>query len=142
MIDRRQVLVRGGGALAALNLGLAARYASAAGVAQAPRLFLVDTALPGSEAAADTARRAGIPVASFAGDFGTVWFDHLEPLWRRGPAPVAGLTTAGALFCAEQLARGHGLVCSVLSPGSVRQDAPLLWALGPRGSEIMEWTRS
>jgi hypothetical protein len=142
MIDRRQVLVRGSGALAALNLGLAARYASAAETVHAPALLLVDSTLPGSEAVVDAARRANIPVAFFATDFGTAWLDHLEPLWRRRPVPIAGLTTAGTLFCAEHLARGHGFACSFKPAGLGQQDAPLLWALGPRGSKIMGWTRS
>lgn len=141
MIDRRQVLVRGGGALAALNLGLVARAAGAAATRE-PALFLIDTTLAGSEAAVDTARRAGIPTASFAADFGTAWLDYLEPLWRRGPAPIAGLTTPGALFCAEHLARGYGLACTFKSSGPTQAGAAVLWAVGPRGSEIMGWTRS
>ena len=143
MIDRRQVLIRGGGALAALNLGIAARAATAAGApAQVPSLFLVDTTLAGSIPVIETARRVGIPLATYAGDFGTAWLEHLEPLWRQAPAPIAGLTSAGSFFCAEHLARGHGLACSFRSSSSGLGDVPILWALGPRDSDIMGWIQA
>jgi hypothetical protein len=143
MIDRRQVLIRGGGALAAINFGIAARAATAAkSLVRAPALLLVDTALFGNEPVIEAARREGIPVARFASDFGTAWLEHLEPLWRQSPSPIAGLTSAGSFFCAEHLARGCSLVCSFKSSGNGLGDSSLLWALGPRDADIMGWIQA
>jgi hypothetical protein len=43
------------------------------------------------------------------------WFDHLEPLWRERPLPIAGVTRGGSFFCLERLARGHGVGCAFRS---------------------------
>jgi hypothetical protein len=47
------------------------------------------------------------PVPS--GDVTEVWLSHIDPLWRREPLAVAGLTERPVLFCLEQLAIGCGL---------------------------------
>lgn len=43
------------------------------------------------------------------GDVTRLWFEELDPRWRKGPATIAGLTAQGALFCLEHLARDYGL---------------------------------
>lgn len=113
MVSRREVLVAGGSGAAALGLGLVPGRVGAEPVSapRRPALVLVDTTLPGAAGAIAAARSAGVPVASFAGDVGTVWLSHLEPLWRAGPHPVAGVTYGGALFCVEHLARSNSLAC-------------------------------
>ncbi|MCW3838244.1 hypothetical protein ACFQ1E_19670 [Sphingomonas canadensis] len=116
MISRRQVLVGGGGGLAAAGLGPAAppaRGREMGGRAHALALFLYDGAIPGADAAARVAAGAGVPAAAFGGDIGVPWLELVAPLWRAAPVPVAGITDGGALFCLEQLARGHGLCCTV-----------------------------
>ena len=42
----------------------------------------------------------------FSADVTSLWRDSLAPLWKQRAATVAGITTAPALFCLEQLARG------------------------------------
>jgi hypothetical protein len=121
MVSRRDVLVAGGGGIAALGLGLGSNQAAARApfAIGRPALLLVDTTLSGTSRAIAAAQHAGVPVVSFAGDLGTVWLSHLEPLWRAGPHPVAGVTYGGALFCVEHLARSNGMACIYRSrPGS------------------------
>jgi hypothetical protein len=96
-ISRRQILLGGGGGITDVSL------------------FLIDTAIPGTDEAARLAARKGAVVARFTGDPGVPWLEHLEPLWRHRPLPVAGLTFGGALFCFERLARGFGLSCGFRS---------------------------
>jgi len=50
-----------------------------------------------------------VPVAEYLGDITTVWYEHLDPVWRSAPIAIGGLTTAGTLFCLERLAWGHGM---------------------------------
>ena len=155
------MLAGGGSALAVLGSGALARPSggSLTEAGGGAALLLIDTALPGWRAAAEVAGRAGVPFAQFAGDLGSVWLERLEPVWRHAPSAIAGVTFGGALFCAEQLARGRGLVrslCLPVSPGSslrewtelaiaqaarpagslelagaVRDDRPVAWALVP-----------
>ena len=49
-------------------------------------------------------RLLGHRTREFNGDMTSVWYDDLYYRWRRAPAAIAGMTTAGALFCFEQLA--------------------------------------
>jgi hypothetical protein len=43
------------------------------------------------------------------GDITAAWRETIQPLWRQGPATIAGLTSPSTLFCLEQLAWQHGL---------------------------------
>lgn len=64
------------------------------------------------------------------GDPTAAWLDVLDPLWRDGPATVAGMTSPSALFCIEQLAHGHGM--RVLERGSADTSQALVaWVIGP-----------
>ncbi len=53
------------------------------------------------------ARGRGLPTRSMRGDVTDLWYGELHPLWKERPAPIAGLTAYGALFCLEQLAWDH-----------------------------------
>jgi hypothetical protein len=44
-------------------------------------------------------------VHAFNGDVTDVWYHDLYHRWRQGRAAIAGLTTYGALFCLQELAR-------------------------------------
>lgn len=55
------------------------------------------------------ARRSGIAHAAIAGDVTGLWFEHLDPQWRRQPSIIAGMTARQPLFCLERLAWDRGL---------------------------------
>jgi len=73
------------------------------------RFALFDTRFPVAVAFSRAMLRRGVTLAPFRGDVTTVWFEHLDPLWRREPIRVAGMTTPSTLFCLEQMAWDHGL---------------------------------
>jgi hypothetical protein len=54
------------------------------------------------------AHRLGVPARSIDGDVTALWVDDLSLRWRAEPAVVAGITSAEALFCLEQLAWDRG----------------------------------
>jgi hypothetical protein len=62
--------------------------------------------------AADALRRCWVTRA-IRGDVTHVWFHELSLRWKRGPAPVAGLTTAGSLFVLERLSWDVGMRVTV-----------------------------
>ena len=124
--SRRDVLVGAGGGLAALQFGLTARSAQAAGFTLPTAiagLFLFDRSIEGAVDAAKVAAGTGITPLSFRHDVGEPWLDTIEPLWRQGPTAMAGITYGGALFCLEHLARGHRLTCTARSALVAGQDA-------------------
>lgn len=43
------------------------------------------------------------------GDITRFWYDELEPLWRREPVAIAGLTQFGPMFVVERLALERGM---------------------------------
>jgi len=47
------------------------------------------------------------------GDVTKVWFHELAVRWKRGPAPIAGLTTPQSLFVLERLAWDVGMRVTV-----------------------------
>ena len=72
-------------------------------------LALFDTRFPAAHAFARAMAIRGVTLAPFDGDVTPVWFEQLDPVWRKHPLTVAGLTTEGALFCLEQLAWDNGM---------------------------------
>lgn len=163
-ISRRDILLAGSGSVALAGLNAIGQRAGATplrGLPTAPALVLADISLAGFAAVDRAARRAGIPVLPFEGELGSVWLDHLQPLWRLAPHPVVGATFGGTFFCAEQLAQDRGLMRGFALPvplperglgdaaqlaisavarsvqlpkhaGTLRPDLPVLWALVPR----------
>jgi hypothetical protein len=117
MPDRRDILKAGlaGGALAAVP-GLLHAAASApavdvggdvgadAGSMVAPYRVVVDERFAAARALGAQARARGWAVSAIRGDVTPLWYQDLALRWRAGPAPIAGLTTASALFCLERLA--------------------------------------
>jgi hypothetical protein len=55
------------------------------------------------------AERSGAHVAAVGADLGSYWMSTLEPLLKRGPLTLAGLTAGAPLFCLEVLCRNYGL---------------------------------
>ena len=109
MTNRRDFLQIG---LAASAWPLALPAARAAGVsfAEAGRAVPLYKAVYDArfDAGLAFARRAGalgVSTTAIEGDMTRFWYDDLYHRWREGPAPIAGLTAHGPLFCFEQLAR-------------------------------------
>jgi hypothetical protein len=71
-------------------------------------------------------------VAYIQGDVTALWREHLNDLWRASPASVAGVTDAAALFCLEQLARGHGRKVSMRHP--IAGTNAVRWVISPVSS--------
>jgi hypothetical protein len=119
MSNRREFLLgslAGSGALALATAGAARASTSdaagswrgAVGVAPPYRL-IIDGRYSVTRGLADAARDRGVATRIIAGDVTDVWFNDLALRWRVGPAPIAGLTTVGALFCLERLAWDAGM---------------------------------
>lgn len=113
MISRRTILK---GAVAASSLPIVAGLLgqsqmtvtpAAAGILQHPSLYkiLYDRRFAAARAFGREAQLHGAPVHAFDGDVTDVWYHDLQPRWRQGRAPIAGLTAYGAFFCLDQLAR-------------------------------------
>ncbi len=59
------------------------------------------------------------------GDMTDFWYTELDPLWRKSPLAIAGLTAHGPLFCFEQLAWQHGMRVVFRAEHRVRPDASI-----------------
>jgi hypothetical protein len=128
MASRRTFLqiALGGATLAPL----AVRDALDRSAGASPRLYkaIFDRRFPASIAFALDAERRGVPVHGIAGDVTALWYHDLYFAWRRGPAPIAGVTTEASLFCLEMLARDAGL--RVTGRRSLA-DNLVSWSIGP-----------
>jgi hypothetical protein len=119
MSNRREFLLgslAGGGALALAAAGAAraesGAVAGSSGTARGPAppyRLIIDGRFEVTRGLADAARAHGVATRIIAGDVTDVWFNELALRWRAGPAPIAGLTTVGALFCLERLAWDAGM---------------------------------
>lgn len=80
----------------------------------------------------------GAAVHGIHGDITDLWFHDLDHRWKQGPAPIAGLTEHGPLFCLERLAWDHGMrVLSRTDNPAVDDAEPLItWIIGPRGGAL------
>jgi hypothetical protein len=73
----------------------------------------------------------------FTGDVTPLWRDRLAPLWKQRGAVIAGLSTAPALFCLEQLARGTRHVVTRRALAVSPEHAPeskhgaIAWTIAP-----------
>jgi hypothetical protein len=66
------------------------------------------------------------------GDVTALWRDRLNGLWQSGTASVAGITEPAALFCLEQLARGHVRKVSMRQP--IAGTNAVRWVISPVSS--------
>jgi hypothetical protein len=97
-IDRRQFI--------AGTLLIAGSVAAGAAAWRGPRLDPELTVIDRRYAALRGPHHASDRVLLFSADLTALWRDSLAPLWKQRAAAVVGITTAPALFCLEQLARG------------------------------------
>jgi hypothetical protein len=119
MLDRRTFLT----ATASLATGNRLIASPANAVPESAALFVLDRsfATPGSTLQAE--------VTFIDGDVTALWRDRLNMLWQSGTASVAGITGPAALFCLEQLARGHGRKVSMRQP--IAGTNAVRWVISP-----------
>lgn len=70
---------------------------------------LFDERYPAAVRFGHAAEQDGLPARAVRADVTRIWYDELDPLWRRQSRPIAGLTAYAALFCLERLAWSHGM---------------------------------
>ena len=125
MIPRRTFLKWSTAAGAVLAPAVTARAASA--MPPGVDALLVDT---GYGPPPHTAAR----VLTFAGDVTRVWFEELDPRWRRPGFVLAGITGSDTLFVLQNLARQHGRAIvyqSALGTADARGVTPVSWVIAP-----------
>ncbi len=120
-LDRRTFLA----ATASLTVGSCLPASVLAAMPLSPALFVCDRRFTGSLARADV----HATVTYIDGDVTALWRDQLSGLWQNGTASVSGLTQPAALFCLEQLARGHGR--SVSARHTVAGTDAIAWVISP-----------
>jgi len=100
-----------GGTVGLLSLRAAGQKAARPPAASAPSIrlykFVYDRRYAAGRAFGLAAERAGSTagIVGIGGDVTALWSRDLKPLWAAGGAAIAGMTTARALFCLEQLAK-------------------------------------
>ncbi len=131
MTDRRTVL-KAGLAGSVLPLGaLAGSLPLGARAAEPLQLHraVYDSRFAAGRAFAAEARARGWTTVAIEGDVTDLWYHHLDLRWRQGPAPIAGVTAANALFVLEQLARGSGM--RVASRAALPHEPMVSWLIAP-----------
>jgi len=95
---------------------------------------IFDAELPESSTFAREAVRLGLPALPFAGGDATdLWYHEIDPLWRRQPLAIAGLTRFGPLFVLERLAWDRGMRVLYRAEQERSGDPPVYsWVIGPR----------
>ena len=109
-------------------------FVSAAGIerplATSPIYKVIfDERFAASVAFANQARLDGLPVHGIRGDITALWFHDLDLRWKRGPAAIAGMTDANALFCLDLLARDKGMH---VASREERPGGLVAWVIAPR----------
>jgi len=113
-LTRRRFVATGLAVSAAASVAAAASISGGTpndplGLSLPLHLALFDTRFPAAHVFARAMAIRGVSLAPYDGDVTPVWFHQLDPVWRRYPLAVTGLTTEGALFCLEQLACDNGM---------------------------------
>lgn len=78
-------------------------------VLRQPDLVIADDRFEASRRFGDEAARNGLPHHMIDGDITDLWFETLDPQWRRHPTIIAGMTAPQPLFCLERLAHDRGM---------------------------------
>lgn len=106
-LQRREFLA-GAGAAASAWAGLGAAGLARAAAALPPHLIVADKRFAAARAFAAEAAWS-TPIAWIDGDVSDLWYRTLDPMWRRAPVSIAGMTEYGAFFYIERLAWDRGL---------------------------------
>lgn len=130
-VNRREFLQTG---VAASVLMATGGVASAAANAEPrPSLIVIDERFPESVAFGRSREHRGAPLRMLErdrrGDITSLWYHDLYYRWEQGPMAMAGLTTAGSLFCLQLLAQDKGMR---LVAREEQADGLVRWAIAPR----------
>jgi len=109
MVSRRAFLEIGATGAVFLPVALISRSQCARETAAPFYKAIFDERFPASIAFAQDLNRRGVPVHGIRGDITALWYHDLYFQWKKGPAPIDGVTTSESLFCLELLARDAGL---------------------------------
>ncbi|MEO8643276.1 twin-arginine translocation signal domain-containing protein [Pseudomonas sp.] len=74
-----------------------------------PELAVSDSRFAACKRFGSTAEQAGLAHSAIDGDVTALWFEHLDPQWRKGPIVIAGITARQPLFVLERLAWDRGM---------------------------------
>ena len=74
-----------------------------------PELVISDARFAACRRFGNAAEQAGAAHHAIDGDMTALWFEHLDPQWRKGPTVIAGLTARQPLFVLERLAWDRGM---------------------------------
>jgi hypothetical protein len=96
------------GVVAGFNSNVIAASLDAAALRQ-PDLVIADNRFEASQRFGSEAARNGLPLHVIDGDITALWFETLDPQWRRHPTIIAGMTAPQPLFCLERLAHDRGM---------------------------------
>ena len=110
MTDRRTFLKTGITALALPTIarsGFALPLSIANGSSSyvTPYKVIYDERFQDSLAFAAAAQDLGASIHGIRGDVTDLWYHDLYHEWKKGPAPIMGMTTTDALFCLQILAQ-------------------------------------
>jgi len=72
-------------------------------------MFFYDTELAAGQWFARELARNGADAIGATGDWTHAWSRHVDPIWRKRPAAIAGVTPHGPMFMFAQLAQRHGM---------------------------------
>jgi hypothetical protein len=64
-----------------------------------------DTRFPESVLFAERCSALGLETLAIEADMTRLWYDRIYHRWKRGAAPIAGVTAHGPMFCFAELAR-------------------------------------
>ena len=95
---------------------------------------IFDERFPASVAFGNDWKARGAAVHAIRGDITDLWFHDLDLEWKKRPAPIAGLTAHGPLFCLERLAWDRGMrVVSRVEQTATHDGEPLIaWIIAPK----------
>ncbi|MCY1282414.1 hypothetical protein D9M68_261650 [compost metagenome] len=74
-----------------------------------PELAISDARFAACQRFGSAAEQAGLAHVAIDGDVTALWFQRLDPQWRKGPTVIAGLTARQPLFVLERLAWDRGM---------------------------------
>src|SRR5262245_7559240 len=109
MVSRRAFLEIGAMGAVFLPVAFISPLPSAPETAAPLYKAIFDERFPASVAFARDLNRRGVPVHGIRGDITALWYHDLYFQWKKGPAPIDGVTTSESLFCLELVARDAGL---------------------------------
>jgi len=95
---------------------------------------IFDHRFPASVEFGSEMEKVGAAVYGIHGDITDLWFHDLDERWKQGPAPIAGMTAHGPLFCLERLAwdRGMRVLSRIDHPPAGDSEPLITWIIGPK----------